>query len=1484
MAISGSLPLVGAQAVILGMAVFNSNARTVTAHLRLIGQAASTLQNTSTRAFSGVGAGAGGMGVSIAAAAAVSIGALVALGAAAIRVGQTYDRTMAFIGAVSESTAAQIGALSDQQIELSRHSTQSASDLAKASSEMVKAGTAIEQVTAEGLQAVNNLIVASNGELQAAQAALIAQVAIATFGESVETAANVATAAVQTSTLTFTGFADALRQGGASADRVGLSLRQFGAIVATVGQEITSGTQIGTDLRSMFDRLQAPSQAARDIMIQYKIGLHDVNGAVRPVIDVLGDLERQFSDNAVAAGKLTAQERDYALATLFTSRSVRTVTVLLNQGTAKYLELLEATEKLTASRLAQQMLLPTAAILEILGNNAQAAGLKFNQGLDPFINKVAGSLLSMVQAIDIDFFKNLGDAIGGTLYNAFANLGNIIDTYIIPVWGPLMAAIGNVADSLHKLIAVTTGVGASMQTSMAQPAVDAFMFMWRVSLLAIEGMTDGLNFLADVIDRIVVWFGDLKREALSTANTFSTAVVEAIKIVISEFLHVEPVVTWVLERLRFLLIGVVAAFYIAVAVVRVWGEWTTAIFKYVAEATQTLRDINTQATQSMNQAWDTLRVNVSNAINGVLGFMGRMLDGFVPLGEAPVQMANTWASAWTGIADVVGRAVRWILGKVNDLLDGLASVPLIGEAISSARAAVDGAFGAVARFGVQVSNTVSGVVANARSLYNSVATAIGGIVETVNNVKIPFTGFTDFAQGVRDSFAAAAAARDALLQKLNRNPAVPDAGTEPGDPLGGGGDNAAEKAAEKLANLIDRARELVRDFNDDVLKETAKVAGDVEKLYREAADDIAVSMTEAARDIADVIEDSNNEIQKLHIERDIQENERERHEALENMLDEELRIRKEQQEEIEVLHDRELEADQRAFDELQEIARRENDERIDAAARARDIDRADEDRTFDKSLEAREKALDKILDAEEKAQEKQQDLREEGLRDRQDAEKVALEQAQDMREAALKKQFDTEARLREEAKDLAEITRKDTEGRVKAEAEYTKELSIGVKQSIAQARFNEKIAKIQEETAADKLEFDRRKTEASADLEFEAQQEAKLLELRVKSDAEKLALEVEHDKQQRLLRETFEIETTRLQEEHERRRIALRDTLEQEALDRSRARAEEDRIFANEQEREKRAFAEKQERDALAESRKVQDAERIRSRGLELLETDFKKGQDEKRNALSKQLEEEDFQRKLANIRLEHDKRITQIEATLAEEQQKTRDKLAQDITDLNQNLKERIETMRSQYVDRLEDIMREGGDAIRPIVDEITGNIAAGLDSITEAANGAVAALAAAFDASEKLASAQSKLQASRDVKGGGGAGGSLDAPVRPGGKPGESYDEAKNYLENTGASPKEIEALIGKPRQYGGTVEGPYGAPMWIKAHGGEHFEGVGQHATIMTAVRMAEAMYNRGTHGAMGVTNNYDYTVNANYGRVQEPGSVTRDMSALVAQTRR
>lgn len=1659
-----NLPLAGVEAVVLGMSAFNANSKTVQSHLQQMGAAAFYLERSSKSAFSGVEASFAGMATAVGVSAGIAVSALTALGVAAIVTSQKYGQAMAFIGAVSESTSGQMALLDKAQLSLARTTTTSAQELTVISAELAKTGFSAEQLAGGVLKAVNALVVASAGELKAADAALLAQVSIAGFGAAAakagedvsdfaDRAANVATAAVQTSALSFTGYSQTLALAGGAAVNAGFSIEEFGATVATVAQTIKSGSQVGTGLAQMFVSLQAPSKAGVEAINKYGLSLYDATGKVRPAIDVIRSLTEAFGPAAIASGKITQQERDRALADIFTTRSTRTVIALVNEGTDAWLKYLSATQTLKASDLAAAVLAPTAAQIKILRNNVEALGIAFGTGLDPYIHAATSSLLLFMQSIDIDRVRGLGTVVGQDLYNAFANAGNIIDQSVLPALNDLGSRFSEIGSAIDTL----TGVENTASRATELLANTATM----LATVALKTVIGSLNIGSAALHTFAQWVVNNNAAINGFIQNALTALVAAYSVVQRA---TQQTIQWLANlfsaidtsQMHF---GIMRSVIVVTAALMIaWG-------KVIAEvATNTVTGLVeiVQAFIAWRNDIDTSQKGATFVLGQFLRDTGNIFDklaqGIIIIANLPAYVVLAWAENWGNLRGIVGQTMSAVLDIFNKFLDALSFVPMFAPAVGEARAVI-GFFQGVQRYAVQVSNAMDAAGATAKAAFSAMQqgganlqSTLSNVVTTIQDVKLP--ELHNFAADLDAVNAAAVSAADGIRETVQaaQELAMPDTGEEGVEP----GIMPDSKAAEEQQKLADKIAELWRDFDKEIAQENKKVTDDIARATREASQAMDAAITRATKDIAKATQDAQDQLDDMASDRAIREDADKRKQALDDRLKQEEDARSINLANLEASHQRELEDNQHRLDLERQQREDAFTKQLADAALARDRLREDQDRSSDasnrdleqfykdqqeiaaKALKARQKVLEDELhnqqDQAEQALKQDQDKREDALDARYDelkreldreqeeqqrafdkqqqALKDALKAQQDAREDALKAQFDAEDRARKDARDLEKIISQDTADKAKAQGEYNDEIAKGVKQTIAQARLDKKIQDINEKTEEAKRKLAEAQEDRTEDLKAEADQQKRLQELhnafaqeditleeqidlakvalRDKLAQQDLELQKKHEEDVKNLRLTFERETNALKADYEKKFNEQKATFDQQAADleaqqerdlkayveqldkdalkRKREREGEDRAYAKGQEIALRDFNAAEDEKALKAKRDLEDTERNRRIKLDADEEAFRRSQANARAALEKQLADEEYDRRVKRIQEEYDARVKEINDALEEERKRIHDGLDDQITDYNTHLAERIASLRANYLDKLDDIMRDGGDALAGAADAFKQHMEQGLTALQNHADDLLATL-------QKVASVSVTIGGGTLSPGGGtgggttGAGGGTAAGGHAGaattavsGLPGGLYAsgpgnvvydratneglwffrrktdpipdwgaDAENWflrgdtktgvldrffslapgdqsawqainqlirLRNEGwVSPASgqpgrlynlwaagnIGALpTGRALQYGGTVPGPYGSRQWVMAHGGERFEGVGLQAMQMAAVRAAESMLSRGIGGASTVNNNYNYEVNANYGKTQEAGSVARDLRALVALT--
>lgn len=273
--------------------------------------------------------------------------ALVAGFAIAAASAAKFDKSMSNVRAVSGASAAQMTKLRDAALDAGKSTAYTASQAADAEAELARAGVSVADITGGALK--GSLALAASGQLDLAEAATLAAQAMNTFGlhgKDVGHIADVLSAGANKSAADVHGLGMALRQGGLLAKQTGLSLEDTVGALAAFADHALIGSDAGTSLKVMLQRLTPQSDEARTTMDRLGFTAYDSQGRFVGLAKMAENLKTSFS-------KLTPEARNSAFATIFGSDAVRSATILYElgaKGVQKYVK--EVNDQGAASRMA----------------------------------------------------------------------------------------------------------------------------------------------------------------------------------------------------------------------------------------------------------------------------------------------------------------------------------------------------------------------------------------------------------------------------------------------------------------------------------------------------------------------------------------------------------------------------------------------------------------------------------------------------------------------------------------------------------------------------------------------------------------------------------------------------------------------------------------------------------------------------------------------------------------------------------------------------------------------------------------------------------------------------------------------------------------------------------------------------------------------------------------------------------------------------
>lgn len=253
----------------------------------------------------------------------LAVGAAVAL---VVSAAAKFEQQMSRVAAVTDTTAAEMDALSKAAIRAGKDTSFSATEAAKAEEELAKAGISVTDILGGGLDGA--LALAAAGTLELEEAADVAAKTMNVFGLSGKDVAHIAdvyAAAANKSATDVHELGEAIRMGGLAADAAGMKLEETTGTLAAFADRALIGSDAGTSLKTMLMMIQAPTDKSAKLMKELGINAYDAAGNFIGTTKLAGVLQKQL-------GGLTQEQRNAALAQIFGADAMRAANVLYELG------------------------------------------------------------------------------------------------------------------------------------------------------------------------------------------------------------------------------------------------------------------------------------------------------------------------------------------------------------------------------------------------------------------------------------------------------------------------------------------------------------------------------------------------------------------------------------------------------------------------------------------------------------------------------------------------------------------------------------------------------------------------------------------------------------------------------------------------------------------------------------------------------------------------------------------------------------------------------------------------------------------------------------------------------------------------------------------------------------------------------------------------------------------------------------------------
>lgn len=356
---------------------------------------------------------------------------LAAIGTAATKTAIDFESSMSRVSGALNDPSANMEELRQLALDMGADTVFSASEAGAAMEELAKGGLTAADIKGGALKTTMDL--AAAGSLQLAEAANVTVQAMGAFGLTADEtgeAANALAGAAAASSADVADLTQGLSQVSAQAHSAGWSIQDTTAVLGAFADAGIRGSDAGTSLKTMLQRLAAPTDKSAAMMESLGINVRDANGNMLDAAGVAGELQAKLSG-------LDSATRDAAIQTIFGADASRAALVMMNQGTEGIQRYTAATNDQTAAqRLADSQMGETERSIEEMNGAIETASIQVGSALAPAVTDAA-------------------EAVGGAA-DAFSQMDEGTQQTVIG-FGLVAAAAGPVLSVTGR---ITKGVGS----------------------------------------------------------------------------------------------------------------------------------------------------------------------------------------------------------------------------------------------------------------------------------------------------------------------------------------------------------------------------------------------------------------------------------------------------------------------------------------------------------------------------------------------------------------------------------------------------------------------------------------------------------------------------------------------------------------------------------------------------------------------------------------------------------------------------------------------------------------------------------------------------------------------------------------------------------------------------------------------------------------------------------------------------------------
>lgn len=646
--------------------------------------------------------------------------AIGAVGGAAVKTASDFETSMSQTAGALNVPMDKMGSLRDLAMKMGADTQFSATEAGNAMTELAKGGLTEADIKGGALKATMDLAASSGMDLGDSANTVVQ--AMGGFGLSANDSAqavNALAGAAAASSTDVGPLANALSQCAAQAHTAGWSIQDTTAVLGAFADAGITGSDAGTSLKTMLQRLGAPTGAAAKEMKSLGINVWDSQGHMKDASGIAQELQSKM-------GGLSDQQKQQALTTIFGSDATRAATVLMGEGSTGLSKYTEATNDQTAaSRLANSQMGPTEKALEEMKGSLETAGIAIGTALVPMIQKLAGFVTDLANK-----FSSLSPSMQDTILK-IAGIVAVVGPALIVI-GKVVSGIGAIAVGASKLIGgiklLGGGIAKLFSLVAANPIILIVAAIAAVVAIVIHlwQTNEGFRNAVTAIWTAIVGFFQTVGTAIAGFFSAAWSVIQTV---------------W----------GAVAGFFSGVwqgiqSVFSAVGSWFASVF---GAAWSGIQAIWSAVAGWFGWVWDGI-VSVFSAVgswfssvfgaawsgvqsiwSAVVGFFSDVWNGITRIfSVVGGWFSSIFGGAWSGIQSIWSGVTGWFQG-IWDGIKGAFKPNMISDAFGRAWGAIKNAWGGAAEWFQGIWDGITGGI---KSAINVIIKAMNWLIRGLNKI------------------------------------------------------------------------------------------------------------------------------------------------------------------------------------------------------------------------------------------------------------------------------------------------------------------------------------------------------------------------------------------------------------------------------------------------------------------------------------------------------------------------------------------------------------------------------------------------------------------------------------------------------------------------------------------------------------------------------------------------------------------------------